>query len=48
MGQTGLGEKAVQTWKEIAPRIVAQARLEQQNNNIKHALDVIADFEGKM
>ena len=46
MGQTGLGEKAVKTWKEIAPSIIAQAHLEQPNKNIKHALDVIADFEG--
>lgn len=46
VGTKGLKEEAGERWAAVAPRIVEQARLEEGNSNVKHALDVIVDFEG--
>ena len=42
----GLKESTRSTWKEIAPKILSQARLESLCRGVDSALQVIKDCEG--
>ena len=42
----GLKESTRSTWKEIAPKILSQARLESHCRGVDSALQVIKDCEG--
>lgn len=45
MGKKGFREEAEERWRDIAPRIIMQAKLEA-NKSVTQALDIIVDFEG--
>ena len=45
-GQKGLREATRSTWKEIAPKILAQAHLEANSRSVDSALKSINNFEG--
>ena len=42
----GLRESSRSTWREMAPKIISQARLEGQSRSVVSALNVVNDFEG--
>ena len=46
MKRKGLKEEAGERWASLAPRIIEQAKLEERNNHVQQALDVIPDFKG--
>ena len=46
MKRKGLKEEAGGRWASLAPRIIEQAKLEERNNHVQQALDVIPDFKG--
>ena len=42
----GLKESTRSTWKELAPKIISQARLENHSRSVDLALKTIDDCEG--
>lgn len=44
--QKGLKESTRSTWKEIAPKIISQARLEAHSHSVDSAMELIKGFEG--
>ena len=42
--QSGLRDHAESTWKVLAPKIIAQARLEDHNKGVTAALKMMEDF----